>query len=84
MSSVSRVLGAWTFGRTGIQVINGEPSNPRGETFVEPELTPPVHGNKVTEPLVSKLVSYNVGNPVSVAVGGCGRIEEYGGSSGAV
>jgi hypothetical protein len=69
---------------TGIEMVNGEPSDPGSETLVEPQLTPPIHGDEVAEPLVSKLVSYNVGHPVSVAV--CRRrgIEEYCSSSEAV
>ena len=81
MSSVSRAFEVRIIGHTGVQVVNGEPTNPGGETLVEPELTPPVHGDKVAKPLVSKLVSYNVSNPVSVAIGGRGRIEEHSGSS---
>jgi hypothetical protein len=47
-----------------VQVINSVPTNPGSETLVKPELIPPVHGDKVTEPLVSKLVGDNVGNSV--------------------
>jgi hypothetical protein len=72
----------WTYGHTGIQVVNGEPSDPSGKTLVEPELAPPVHGDKVAEPLVSKFVGYDVGHPVSVAVGRCSWIEEHSGGSG--
>jgi hypothetical protein len=49
-------------------MVNGEPSDPCSETLVEPEFTPPVHGDKVTEPLVGKLVSHDICYPVSVAV----------------
>ena len=67
---------------TWVQVVNGKPSHPCGEALVEPKLTPPVHCNKVTEPLMSKLVGNNVCHPVSVAV--CGRlgVEKYGSSAG--
>jgi len=61
-------------------MINGKPSDPCRETLVEPKLAPPVHGDKVTEPLMGKFVSNNVGDPVAVAVGRCSGIEEYGSS----
>jgi hypothetical protein len=61
-------------------MINGKPSDPSRETLVEPKLAPPVHGDEVTEPLMGKLVSHNVGDPVAVAVGRCGGIEEHSGS----
>lgn len=60
-----------------IEVIDGKPSNPGREPLVEPKLTPPIHGNKVTKPLMSKLVRDNIGNPVAVAVGRSCRIEEH-------
>lgn len=65
-------------------MINGKPSNPCRETLVEPKLAPPVHGDKVTEPLMGKFVSNNVGDPVAVAVGRCSGIEEHSGSPGDV
>jgi hypothetical protein len=55
---------------TRIEVVNGQPSDPSCEAFVEPELTPPVHSDEVAEPLVSKLVGYDIGHSVSVAVRG--------------
>ena len=62
-------------------MVNGKPSDPCCETFIEPELAPPVHGDKVTEPLVGKFVSNNVSDPVAVAVGRRSGIKEYGSSS---
>lgn len=64
-----------------VEMVNGKPSNPCRETLVEPKLTPPIHGNEVTEPLVGKFVSYNVGNPVAVAIGRGRRVEEHCSSS---
>ena len=63
--------------RTGIQMINREPSYPRSEALVKPELAPPVHSNEVTEPLVSKLVGHDVCNTIPVAVCGGLWVEEY-------
>lgn len=47
-----------------VQVVDGVPSDPGSETFVEPQLIPPVHSNKVAKPLVSKFVSNDIGNRV--------------------
>jgi hypothetical protein len=62
-------------------VVNSQPANPSCEALVEPELVPPVHGDEVAKPLVSKLVSHDVRNPVSVAVRGCFFVEENGSCS---
>jgi len=62
-------------------VVNGEPTDPGGKSFVEPELTPPVHGDEVAKPLVSKLVSNDVRHPVSVTVRGCFGIEKHSSSA---
>jgi hypothetical protein len=62
-------------------MVDGQPANPSCEAFVEPELVPPVHSDEVTKPLVSKLVSHDVRNSVSVAVCGCLFVEENGSSS---
>lgn len=35
-------------------MINSQPANPSGKAFVEPKLIPPIHGDKVTEPLVGQ------------------------------
>ena len=40
--------------------------NPRRKALVKPELIPPVHGDQVAEPLVSKLVCYDVDNAIAV------------------
>lgn len=69
---------------TRVQVIDSEPTNPSGKALVEPEFTPPVHSNEVTEPLVSKLMSNNVRHPVAVAVCGCCGIEKQCGSTGLI
>jgi hypothetical protein len=62
------MLQAMVGGHTRIQVVNSKPADPCREALVEPQLVPPVHGDKVTKPLMSKLVSHNVCDPVSVAV----------------
>ena len=33
-----------------------------GKPLVEPQVSPPLHRNKVAEPLVGSLVTYNYGN----------------------
>jgi len=38
-----------------MEVIHGKPTNPGCKAFVQPKLIPPIHGNKVAEPLVSQL-----------------------------
>lgn len=53
---------------TGIEMVYGEPAHPGSETLVQPKLTPPVHGDEVTKPLVSELVGYNISDAVSIAV----------------
>ena len=65
-------------------MVDGEPTNPSGKAFVEPEFAPPVHSDQVAKPLVSKLVSNDVCHPVSVAVCGCLGIKKQSGSTGVV
>jgi hypothetical protein len=48
-------------------MIDGKPPNPGGETFVEPQFTPPIHSDQVTKPLMSELMGHNVSYPVTVA-----------------
>ena len=67
--------------RTRVKVIDGEPPHPCREAFVKPELAPPIHGDKVAEPLVSKFVGYDVSHPVSVSVGGSLGVEKHGSGS---
>lgn len=62
-------------------MIDGKPADPSGEALVEPEFAPPVHGDKIAEPLVSKLVRDDVGHSVAVAIGGGLFVEENGGGS---
>ena len=40
---------------TWVEMVDGKPADPGCEAFVEPQLVPPVHGDKVTKPLVSQL-----------------------------
>jgi hypothetical protein len=65
-------------------MINGEPSDPGRETLVQPELVPPVHGDKVTEPLMGEFVGNDICYPVAIAVCRCRGVEENRGSSGAL
>ena len=46
----------------GVEDVARVPRHPGCETFVEPETIPEVHGNQVTEPLVSQFVLDNLGN----------------------
>jgi hypothetical protein len=62
-------------------VVNCEPTHPSCETFVKPKLAPPVHGDKVAEPLMSKLMGYNISDSVSVRVCGSLLVEEHSGGS---
>jgi hypothetical protein len=36
-------------------MINGKPTNPGCESLIQPQFIPPIHSDKVTEPLVSQL-----------------------------
>jgi len=78
-------------------MVHSIPTDPSGETLVEPELkmlvskhsnllyatylVPPVHSNQVAKPLMSKLVSDNVNNAVLVLLVRCVFVEEYSSSS---
>ena len=80
-----------------VKMIHSIPTDPSGETLVEPELealvpdcssllnatylVPPVHSDQVTKPLMCKLVSDNVNNAVLVLLIRCVFVEEYGSSS---
>lgn len=37
---------------TRIEVIDGKPTDPGRESFIQPELIPPIHRHEVSEPLV--------------------------------
>ena len=39
----------------GKEVVNGQPADPGGETLVQPQVGPPLHGHIVAEPLVGLL-----------------------------
>lgn len=58
-------------------MVDGKPSYPCGETFVEPKLAPPVHGDEITEPLMGKFVSDDIRNSVSVAICGSLWVEKH-------
>ena len=78
-------------------MVDGEPSNPGSEPFVEPQLSfvlawliksmitaylvPPIHGYEISEPLMGQLVSDNVGNTALVSLIGFLLVEKYGGSA---
>jgi hypothetical protein len=36
-------------------MINGKPTNPGCESLVQPQFIPPIHSDKVAEPLVGQL-----------------------------
>lgn len=55
-----------------VEVIGREPTSPGSETLVKPKLIPPVHGHKVTEPLMGKFVGNDVSN--TVAESGLGKL----------
>ena len=38
----------------GKEVLDREPPDPRGEAFVQPQVSPPLHGDQVTKPLYAK------------------------------
>lgn len=38
-----------------MNVIHANSTNVSGKTFVEPQISPPFHGNDVTEPLKSEI-----------------------------
>lgn len=42
-------------GLTWVEMIHGQPTYPGCEPLVEPELVPPIHGDKIAKPLVSQL-----------------------------
>lgn len=39
---------------TWIEMVDSKPANPCRETFIEPELIPPIHCHKVAKPLVGQ------------------------------
>jgi hypothetical protein len=64
-----------------VEMVDGVPSYPCCETLVEPELVPPVHGDQVAEPLMSKLVGNYVDDAVLVLLIRSLLIKENSGSS---
>ena len=40
---------------TWIEVVDGNPSYPRCESLIQPQLAPPIHGDQVAKPLMCKL-----------------------------
>ncbi len=54
-------------------VVDGKVAHPAGKTFIQPQIIPPLHSDKIAEPLVSELVGDNIGDPllhVQASVGG--------------
>jgi hypothetical protein len=47
-----------------------------GETLVQPQAVPPLHGGVVTEPHVSQFVRHHVGNAFLLTLGGRGLVAE--------
>lgn len=65
----------------GMEVVNCKPTNPSGETLVQPQLIPPIHSDQVAEPLMRQLMSNDVGNPIlELGIGFSFVIENSGGS----
>ena len=44
----------WREVLTWIEMVDSKPANPCRETFIEPELIPPIHCHKVAKPLVGQ------------------------------
>ena len=53
---------------TRVQVVDGEPTNPSGKAFIEPEFAPPVHSDQVAEPLVCQLVHHDAAGVGAVMI----------------
>lgn len=58
-------------------MVDRQPTDPGGEAFIEPQLTPPIHGDKVAKPLMRKLVRNDVCDTITIAVCRCSWVEEY-------
>lgn len=43
-----------------VDLAEGELRNEISETLIEPQIVPPVHGDKIAEPMMSQLVSESV------------------------
>jgi hypothetical protein len=43
---------------TGMEMIDSEPTNPGCETLVQPKFIPPIHRDKVAEPLMRQFYTY--------------------------
>ncbi len=61
-----------------VQVVNRQPTGPRGKALVQPQLVPPVHGDEIAEPLVGQLVGDDISNPVAVPSLGKLLVEQNG------
>ena len=60
----------------GMQRIRDEGLHPAGETFVQPQVIPPGHGDEVAEPLVRHFVGDDFEHFLTVRFGGGLRIEQ--------
>jgi len=54
----------------GVQGLDAKVLSPSGESFIEPEPIPPLHGHEVAEPLVSELVCDDNGDTL-LGLRGC-------------
>ncbi len=43
-------------------MINGQPADPCGKPFIQPQVCPPLHRDEVAKPLMCKLMTHNVCN----------------------
>lgn len=62
--------------RSETHEIHSAGSDIRSESFVQPEVGPPFHGDEVTEPLVGQLMGDDFGYSVYVVDCGHGRIDQ--------
>mmetsp|Transcript_19389 Transcript_19389/g.33318 ORF Transcript_19389/g.33318 Transcript_19389/m.33318 type:complete len:382 (-) Transcript_19389:31-1176(-) len=61
----------------GEDVLDGQERRPCREAFVEPEVRPPFHCDKVAEPLMGKLVGNDLSNSLLHGGGGVDGIDEH-------
>ena len=62
----------------GMQLLRRARRHPGGETFVEPQVVPPLHRHQVAEPLVGDLVRGDRKHALAVGLGGDRRVEQQG------
>ena len=55
-----------------INFVKDKVRNKVSEAFIEPEIVPPIHGDKVAEPVMRQLMHEGIGKIVVVVLGGVG------------